>query len=358
MGVHRPDGQEQSVGVISPVATPLKSPPPSVIDERGTPRFGTYRGPLGLIDLSGLRDEWRRGALYRYTHRKKWLWFMISTPQIAVASAIVDASYAANGFLIVADIETRTLLCDRGALGVPWISVRVADRPNEGADARFTWPGLNIRASRPRGSEIYVIRARVGQLSIDAELDAGAAPTPISLVAPVAGGTVNVTQKSALMPARGTVRVGDRTYPLDGGFGGLDYTNGLLARHTRWRWAFASGRDSGGGVAFNFVSGINDTEAASENVIWVDGAAVPVARVKFEFDPVARSAPWRISSDDGSVDLVFEPIGEHREDRDLGLVRSHFVQVVGTFSGTINALGRPRRVNMLAGVTEDQDVTW
>jgi hypothetical protein len=345
--------------VIGRRDTQLGSPPPSVIDESGAPRFGKYLGPIGLVDLSGLRGGWRRGALYRYTHRKKWLWFMIATPQVAVASAVVDASYAANGFLIAADLEKRTLRCDRGALGVPWISVAVADRANEGADARFTWPGLNIRASRKPGTDVYVIRARVRDLSLDAELDAGGAPAPLTVVAPVTGGTVNVTQKLAQLPVRGTVRLGDRTYSLEGGFGGFDYTSGLLARHTAWRWAFATGRDAdGGGVAFNLVTGINDTDAASENVVWVDGVAVPVGRVDFQFDAAATTSPWRIASDDGIVDLVFDPIGEHREDRDLGLVRSHFVQVIGTFKGTIDALGRSRRVSMLAGVTEDQDVIW
>lgn len=339
--------------------TVLGSPPPSVVDESGAPRFGTYAGPVGRIDLSGLRGGWRRGALYRYTHRKKWLWLTISTRQIAVAAAVVDASYAANGFLIAADLETRTLLCDRGALGVPWISVGVADRPNEGADARFTWPGLDIRASRKAGADVYVIRARAGDLSLDAELDAGGAPPPLTVVAPVTGGTVNVTQKWAQLPARGTARLGDRTYSLDGGFGGFDYTNGLLARRTAWRWAFATGRDAdGGGVAFNLVNGVNDTDAASENVVWVDGLVIPVGRVDFQFDAAATSSPWRIASDDGSVDLVFDPIGEHREERDLGLVRSHFVQVMGTFSGTIDARGRSRHVSLLAGVTEDQDVVW
>jgi hypothetical protein len=330
-----------------------------VIDQSGAPRFGTHLASLAVVDFSGLRGAWHRGALYRFTHHKKWLWFMISTRQVAVASAVVDASYAANGFLFAADLETRALRRDRGALGVPWISVGVADRPNEGADARFTWPGLNIRASRKRGSDIYAITARVGDLFLDAELDVRAAPAPLTLVAPVTGGTVNVTQKWAQLPARGTLRLGDRAYSLDGGFGGLDYTNGLLARHTAWRWAFATGQDAdGAGVSFNFVSGINDTDAASENVVWVDGTAIPVGRVDFQFDAAATSSPWRIASADGSVDLVFEPIGEHREHRDLGFARSHFVQVLGTFKGTINALGRSRRVSMLAGVTEDQDVLW
>jgi hypothetical protein len=284
---------------------------------------------------------------------------MISTRQIAVAAAIVDASYAASAFLIAADLEDREVLCDRGALGVPWLAVAVADRPNEGASARFTWPGMHIRASRNTRADVYAIKASVGRFTLDAELDVRGAPAPLTLVAPVINGTVNVTQKWAGLPARGTVRTRTRTYSLDGGSGGFDYTSGLLARHTAWRWAFATGSDAeGSAIGFNLVSGINDTSTASENVVWIDGTTVPVGRVNFLFDPGATISQWRISTDDGVLDLIFEPIGEHREHRDLGLVRSRFVQVMGTFGGTINVRGRSRRVSMLPGVTEDQDVIW
>ena len=173
------------------------------------------------------------------------------------------------------------------------------------------------------------------------------------------GGTVNVTQKSAGLLARGSVSVADRTYQLDGGFGGFDYTNGLLGRRTMWRWAFATGRaEDGRVVGFNLVQGFNEGDAGTENVVWADGLPTIVGGAHFTFDAVATTSPWRIVTEDGNVDLTFEPIGEHREERNLLVARSHFVQVFGTFQGTLNPGTGPVRVSGLPGVTEDQDVVW
>jgi len=44
--------------------------------------------------------------------------------------------------------------------------------------------------------------------------------------------------------------------------------------------------------------------------------------------------------------------------RDLGLLRSRFVQPMGFFAGTLRFRGRELAVTELPGVTEDQDMLW
>ena len=46
-------------------------------------------------------------------------------------------------------------------------------------------------------------------------------------------------------------------------------------------------------------------------------------------------------------------------DKDFGVVKSHFVQPVGVYAGTIAVPGRaPLALDGVLGVTEDQDVLW
>ena len=61
---------------------------------------------------------------------------------------------------------------------------------------------------------------------------------------------------------------------------------------------------------------------------------------------------------DGAVKLRFVPIGAHREERDLKVVKSHFVQPVGLFRGTLEIEGRTHVIEDVPGVTEDQDILW
>lgn len=337
----------------------LLATPTGIADELGAPRFGAYAGELARADLGMLRGSWRRGPVYRLTHHKSWRWYMVASREVLVAFALVDAGFAANGFVLAVDLTERRVLVDRGVLGIPGLSVHVGDHPNEGTRARFAARGMAVRIARPPRSSVFSLAVTADDLSLDAELDVRGAPMPLVLVAPVPGGTINVTQKAAGLAARGVARWNGRDYPLDAGVGGSDYTSGLLAHRTAWRWAFATGRaDDGRVVGVNLVQGFNEGDAGSENVVWIADRPSVVGAARFMFDAADLATPWTIVTDDGKVHLTFEPIGQHREDRNLIIARSRFVQVAGTFEGTIDGGTGLVRVSGLPGVTEDQDVAW
>jgi hypothetical protein len=345
--------------MVAAVQTSLPPAPFSAIDERGEPRFGAYAGTTGPVDLTALRGEYARGWFYRLAHLKKWRWVMVATPEVMAAFAIVDVSYAANGFLFAADLAAKRVLTDASALGIPGLTAEVGADPDEGGHERFRAFGLEMAVARERGTPSFRIAVRSKGLALAASLDATVAPRPLTVVAPIEGGVVNVTQKSVGLVAGGSLTAGGRRYSLDGGFGGFDYTHGLLARHTAWRWAFATGKTEDGRLAgFNLIAGFNEAGNRTESAVWVGGSMAPLSRVQFDFDPAATQSPWRIHSQDRRVDLTFEPVGEHREERNLIVADSHFVQAFGTFRGTIDAGSGPARVSAVPGVAEDQRITW
>ena len=195
-------------------------------------------------------------------------------------------------------------------------------------------------------------RLRVG---LDA-VNAPPAMTAIAAVGPARHGLVNTTEKRALLDVRGELEVGDRRFSLDGAFGGYDYTHGLLARHTVWRWAYALGRaKTGERVAFNLVQGfVGEPECTA----WVDGEVFPLCEGRFAFDAGSPLSEWRVTTADGAVDLRFTPGGMHSEEKDLGLVASRFVQPAGSYRGTLRVGGRTLDLDGVLGVTEDQEVLW
>ena len=109
------------------------------------------------------------------------------------------------------------------------------------------------------------------------ELLVAGGPPALTLIAPVEGdGLVNVTQKRGGLLALGSLEVGGKRFRLDGGVGGLDYTQGYMARHTSWRWAFAAGRLADGTpVGFNFAEGFNESTEHNENGLLGGGSALP-----------------------------------------------------------------------------------
>jgi hypothetical protein len=324
------------------------------------------------VDLGALAGDFRLTPVRALLERKRWQWAMVATPEVLLVLAVVDLGYSANAFLSAVDVQSGRPLFDGGWLQLPGPAAGVGDAPGEGLSAHLRQPGLSLKCERPAGQARYRLTARISRLQaflqgarqgpvvLDAELLAAGGAPPLTVVAPLGeAGKVNVTQKWGGLLAFGTLTAGGRRFLLDGGVGGLDYTQGLHARHTAWRWAFASGRlPDGTPFGLNAVEGFNESPEANENALWVGEALEPLARARISFMPRDVMAPWRVTTADGAVDLTFRPLHPHREERDLKLVRAHFLQALGTFEGRVRVKGRDVRVSGVPGVTEDQDVLW
>ncbi|MCS6911914.1 MAG: DUF2804 domain-containing protein [Myxococcales bacterium] len=329
----------------------LGPPPPSVVDAAGRPLRGRYVGPLPPVDLRGCRG--RLGWL----RHKRWVYVLLATPERLCAAAIVDLGYAASAFAFLA-APGQGMLARVSSLGVPGLS-RVGDRAGEGCYARFVGPGLRASLVRPGGASAYRLMVESPALAIDAVLDARFAPPPLSAVADLSplGGGANATEKRMLLQADGVVRLGRDRLLLDRALGGTDYTQGILPRRTAWRWAFLLGRTrQGAAVGVNLVQGFN---GEAECAVWLEGDLVPVGEGRIDGDPKRPLLPWRMGSACGAVALEFQPFALHAEHRNLGVVRSRFLQPAGSYRGSIRLPGRaPVELDAVLGVAEDQNVLW
>ena len=158
---------------------------------------------------------------------------------------------------------------------------------------------------------------------------------------------------------RGRFGVGSRSYRLDGGLAGLDYTQGILGRRTCWRWAHALGHLADGrSVGINLVAGFNDdNEDTNENALWIGDQLIPLGRAEFDYNSEDPSQMWTITTDCGTVHLHFDAYFVFREERHWKVIDSSFVQPAGRFEGILKVDGQRHDVTLF-GVTEDQDVYW
>lgn len=326
--------------------------PDAAIDPvTGAPRAGSYRGGLGRVDLRGVR----LGALARVAREKRWMYVGAASGDVYVGAAVVRLGYAANAFAFAYDARQKRMLADVSMLAPPF-SCEVGDTAGEGCKARLRSKNDSVSIERPRGSSVYRLEVRTGALEIDARLDAATAPPSMTAIAALHRDGVNTTEKRTLLATAGSVRARGESRSLDGALGGYDYTHGLLERHTRWRWAWALGRaKSGERVAFNLVEGfVGEAECA----LWIDGELYPLAEGRFEFDARHPLDAWRVRTYDDALNLRFFPGAMHADDTNLGIVKSRFVQPVGTYAGTIRVAGRQLALENVLGVAEDQDVLW
>lgn len=342
--------------------------PNSVVNSSGAPRFGTYRGELPMIALERLRGEFKPAWWKTKIRQKRWKYALAVTDEVLMGQAVVDGQYFSNAFYYVVDLYKEEMIARGSFIGIPGLQGDVNDHPGRGHEARFASPGVELEIIRDAEGGPYRWRSQIstlrlmqpGGLELDAEIKSQAGAPALTAIAPVGeGGVVNITQKWAGMPLSGHLRVGTRTYHLDQGLAGLDYTQGILARRTAWKWAMALGYLSDGRrVGVNIVAGFNDDHpTANENGLWIGDRLIPLGRARFDFDPQDPSRPWSVYTEDRNLELYFQPYYVHREDKNLGVITSHFVQPAGRFEGRLKLDGEVHHL-FLAGVTEDQDVRW
>lgn len=335
----------------------LKDVPSEVVAPGGDARLGTYRGSLRRVDWSD-RLTGLTGVARRLARRKKWVWGGIATNEVFVGFAVVDVGYGSNAFAFAVDLERGGMLANESFLGRPGAGAFVGDRPGDGARAEFVNRKASLRIVHPEGTGQVLVELATPSLKLESILDRTQAPPPVAVVMKLAEGDTTATQKANLLAATGTLRADGRRFDLEGGFGGFDYTQGILGRRTAWRWAFGFGRSTSGvPVGFNLSDGLSQAPGA-ENVIWVGDELIKTDRARFVYDVNAPEGAWEITTEDGALTLRFTGRGTHREVRNLGIIRSRFLQVAGLFSGTVRTPRGEFEFEGLPGVTEDQFVVW
>jgi hypothetical protein len=333
--------------------TVLPSAPASVLNPAGAVNFGKFSGKLAQIDWTGLAAPHQRSRFWQHFHHKHWQYVALATEEIFCGIAIVDVGWTNTAFAYAFDRKQRRMLASFSQDGVPALSARLNHHPADGAASSFRFLGNRINYRQLPDSQSYQLDLQCGNFSIAAGFDAQHAAPFLSAVGQVSGGSVHATLKSCGMPLHGILKVAGREFDLAGGVASFDHSNGFLARETEWRWASAHNLELG----FNLQAGYFGN---NENALWLDGQIISLAAAHFEFDSADPLKPWRIYTDDGLLDLQFEPEGCRSENKNLLIAASRYVQPIGTFSGWVKSAkdATPRRVERLAGVTEDHFSRW
>lgn len=317
-------------------------PPPSTLRLSAPSAYGSFRGPLPPVvaDL---------GLLARRTRHKRWFYALVVDGEQSWAVGIVDLGYA--GQLFVHGVERATGRCLANLARVaPPSCVRVGQGPRDPEVARFSFAGARAEARAGRGG-MLALDLDWGGARLRWEGLCGATP-PIAAITRLDGGGASATEKGVLWSVKGSTRVDGATHDLDGATAGYDYSSGVMARRTAWRWAFGLGKTRDGRqFGFNVVDGfVGERECAA----FVDDCVWPLPEAHIAYSDGGDGA-WSASSSD--MELEFATQSLHAQHTNLGLVRAHFLQPMGTWTGRVRVDGQWHDVEAY-GVAEDQDVTW
>jgi len=330
-----------------------------LVDARGRITPGLMEHPVDTInyldyDLRTVMDK-PRTRLARHWRFNQFQFVSAMAPGWVFGLAIVDLNLVGNGFFYLFDFE-RGQMFEHSFLHPLARNTNIEPYPERGY-ARFRKGDLSM-AIEPATGGRNVRVSGPGNIRVDLELRD--TEQPLRLVSPAGYNGWVFTRKSAGLTVDGEVRLGDVVWRCDESTrGSIDWSCGFMRRETAWNWASLAGvADNGVSVGLNLAAGVNET-GMTENALWLDGHRILLGPARFEFDRYQPGADWRVTTDDGRVDLRFGPSGARREKLNAWVIASNFRQFVGTFQGTVaDENGKKIPVNGLRGLMEDHFARW
>lgn len=334
-----------------------------LINNDGQPTFGVFPGSVGEInhmdyDLRNAMDK-RLSKISKHLKYNQFQFIGFTSPDLIVGIAIVDLKFASNCFVYAYQPETKKF--EEFSFIQPLaLNTKMSPKPNDGS-ASFS-KGANkvtIKATQtPRLRSVNVELA--SGFKVDAVIDESANYDPLAVCARAGYTGWVFTQKATALVCNGIVEWGNEKFDLEkiGSLASVDWSAGYMRRETAWNWGSLSCKLADGRrLGFNLAAGVNET-GFTENGLWLEGKLYKVDMVDFQFNRYHAEHAWTLRSNDGIINLHFEPAGQRKEKMNLILAASNFTQHFGRFFGDITLNGEVIHLDGVWGFTEDHYAKW
>ncbi len=347
-------------------ATAAPQPAPGrLIGGDGRPAFGVFGDAVREVNIGDYRHRSPMGGsasrVASWLGFKQFQYFGVISDELLFGCALANLRTLGLAFVYL-HLPGRGLVVEKSVRTPLGLGLELSRSPITGR-SRLRSGALSVQfgyEDHPRAKSMRVTLGR--KLTIDARMDETAAGfEPMSLCTRIGRNGWVYAHKVAGVPVTGRIRFEGAELDLATArsFGHHDFSAGYMRRETFWNWACLSGESADGRpVGLNVSCGVNET-SFTENCFWLDGRIHRLGLCHFEYDWDRPLEPWRVTSNDGRLDLTFESEGQHRERLDLGLAASDFKQIFGRFSGELRTEDGERiAIRAVRGFVEDQYAKW
>ena len=336
---------------------------PLLINASGQPSYGVFPDSIEQINYMDfdLRTPMDR-KLSNLSKRFKFNQFQfigLISPELIVGIAIVDLKIASNCFIYLYEPDTQQF--EEFSFIQPLaLNTHIEPFPNDG-EATFRKGDNRVSfkaAARPGVRKVSV--SLTSGLTIDATIDESTSYNPLAVCSRAGYQGWVFTQKSNALVCNGQVSWKNKTYDLERikALASVDWSCGFMRRETFWNWGSLSCTlPDGRRLGFNLAAGVNET-GTSENALWLDGKLIKVDMVDFQFDRYQPKHAWAMRSNDGIIQLHFEPKGQRKEKMNALVAASNFTQHFGQYYGEIHLPDEVITLDGEWGFSEDHYAKW
>lgn len=274
--------------------------------------------------------------------RKEWDSYLVVNGQFGLALSIGDHSSVGLDTISFLDFWDQWQV-SRGAIRLLSLGATSLPVSSGEGDAAAHGRGYSILFRREEGKRTLNVHADgfLDGKPLDAQVELIGEPEESAVLHTPFDrpGQFCLNQKISGLRASGTVLVGEEEYVFDpaDSFGILDWSRGAWSgRHTR-HWAAASGLVDGALFGFSLGEGLGNSSAATENMLFYEGKAHKLSKVRFRIPGRRRLRrymdPWEFTSDNSRFEMIFRPILDRAVCTGAGVAKWDRHQVFGRFSG-------------------------
>ena len=277
---------------------------------------------------------------------KEWDYYYFGNNKYGVALTVADNSYMALMSVSTLDFEnksqTTTSLMKwftKGKIGLPSTSAEgnVIFKNKKGYSFEFLLQGktriLKVNYPNFKKGETFTCELTLNPTNKDTMVIA----TPFDKKK-----HFYYNQKMNLLNGEGFFTVGNKKYEFkkEDSYGVLDWGRGVWTYQNTWYWGSLNCIENGKRIGLNLGYGFGCNKNATENMLFIDDKALKIDIVQFNYQLDRKSLedfskPVRVTSNDGILDLIFEPLFDRHADTNAVFIRSNQHQVFGRYSGTI-----------------------
>lgn len=328
-----------------------------LIDPTGKPHYGIIDSPVEEINYSDFTLETPMGmgvpGLLKKIIFNQFAFFGITGPDLIIGMAVVDLKYLTSAFFYVFDRKKNEIL-ETSKISLP-IGQDIFIRPTpDNLSCGFSSKKISISI------DSGTLSAKTKNVEINLKFDVSRT-SPLRICSRAGYKGWVYTQKTTPILLSGEIAVNGQKTALESPkhLGLIDWTAGYMRRETFWNWAAsASVLPDGRTFGMNLSCGVNET-SFTENGFWIDGKLTKVSTVFFEFNPKNFYDPWRITSADGKVNLMFDSEQHRAENVNALIIATRFTQMMGVFNGTLKADDNTVvKIKNCPGWAEDHYAKW
>jgi len=330
-----------------------------LIGNDAKPVFGFHKGPIDNLNINQyvLPGKFKmtfagRKLMETFRH-KRWLFTGVYCKNFIFGMAMVHAGYLSELFLYVFDRKDKSI--KQFDFLVPF--ALNTDFTGSAAEGRFKFKNSGADAQVILSAKEVLVKCEIhNRVKIDIAFTR--MKDGLNLVTMEGNNGFNYTMKECGMKAKGSITIDGKEYAVKRAIpsGSMDFSFGILKRHTVWDWASGCGTDTkGNNLSFNFSRGINKNEH-SENAFWVNGRRFDAGITDFLYDEKDMMKEWKVKNK--NVNIVFKPEGQRAANINVLLIKSVYSQPFGTFSGYIKHGKNKYIIKEAYGVTEKHEAKW